>query len=128
MSDEFRQQARATGRTTRMLEQAIQYAKDGKAVAVVVAHSGAFLHTRAIALHLAGTYVVEQAELRHLIQFYSGGSIRFHVAEDRDIDWRWATITGYSYARVFFDHYAIETYLALALKELHRYDLQEETL
>ena len=117
---------RATGRTHRMLRDAIAQAFEGKTVYVMAAHlaHACDLIDRAVA-------ILEPVEgwrrsVGNAIEFKGGGLILFKgpggLCAGR-FDWERFEIPGsVPGATILADHYAIEAGLSKALEMLHRYD------
>lgn len=101
---------RATGRTTRMLADAIAQARAGRAVYVVAANLS---HARVLQ-DMAGE------EARQLsIKFETGHTLG-------NLDWRRMRLIGaHTNCVVLVDHHVIETEFAAMLEMLRRYDLPD---
>lgn len=120
MSDYALGYQRKTGRTTRMLGEAIRRARNGEHVLVVAA---TFLAAERQYSQLASGFLTDGTEEfrpRELKVDYPGrGWIKFEGSQE--VDWhhgrKW-TMAGVDKAHVFFDHYAIEENLGWALKQL----------
>lgn len=105
---------RATGRTTRMLQDAIEHAKDGLAVYVIAATRTHAQLLEKMLESIGGEEV-------------TGLGIKFETAQNLgNFDWRTMRLAGASPTCVVLaDHYAIEFAFARMLDMLHRYDLPE---
>lgn len=100
---------KGTGRTTRMLQEAIRLALAGRAVYVVGANSA---HAKTLEAQLAALSPPE----RHGIKFED--ATRFP-----ELDWNTMTIRrAHPKCVVLVDHYAIERGIALMLEMMHRFD------
>lgn len=105
---------RQTGRTTRMLDAAMAAARDGRAVYVVAANADHARTLRAIAGACGGDNL----------------GIKFEpIGNFRELDLRTgaARFAAHPNCAFFIDHYAVETGLAWALREMTRFDLPEES-
>jgi hypothetical protein len=100
-----------TGRTTRMLEHAVQLSKEGKAVYVVAANE-------LDALRL-------EREVGPLVR-----GVKFESADAfPELDWRTMTLPrAWPNVVVLVDHYAIEQRIGAALQMMTRYDLPQSFL
>lgn len=98
---------RATGRTTRMLEDAINQAKNGRAVYVIAANTN----------QMRSLEILGGKEARELgVKFETVGTLG-------NFDWHTMRIAGaHKNCLVIVDHYAIEHEFASILEMLHRYD------
>jgi len=99
---------RRTGRTSRMLERARQFARDGRAV-YVIAHDENHAHT-----------------LRRMLGSDEGGGIKVESAGSlwNSLDWERLTLRGaHPNCVVMVDHYAIESRYSAIINEWLRYDL-----
>ena len=98
---------RRTGRTARMLDEAKELARQGRAVYVIAA---TYAHAKNLE-HIAGE------ECQQL-------GIKFETPDSLgNFDWRtMRLITGHPNCVVLADHFAIETHFAQMLEMLHRYD------
>lgn len=105
---------RRTGRTTRMLEDAMGLARNGRAVYVIGA-------TKRHADMLKGIAGPEADRL----------GIKFETARERglgNMDWETMSLQGaHPNCVVLVDHYAIESKFAAVLEMLHRYDAEHFT-
>ena len=98
---------RATGRTTRLLDDAIKQAEDGKAVYVVTS-------TMAHSKQLKETMGKDKAE---------NLGIKFETTTSVNFDWGHMRVLGSHPNCVFLvDHSAIEQTFSPMLEMLHRYD------
>jgi hypothetical protein len=99
----------ATGRTTRMLEDAVHKARLGRAVYVIAATTK---HARMLQ-DMGGKMAKELG-------------IKFETAETlTNFDWRTMRLSGaHKNCVVLVDHYAIEAEFSAMLDMLHRYDIK----
>ena len=98
-----------TGRTTRLLIDAIKYARDGEAVYVIAANRR------------------EQGRLIVLLQDMTNDldalGIKVETPMSVDLDWDSFTLRGaHPNCRVLVDHFTIEHWFSTLLSQLHRYD------
>jgi len=102
---------RGTGRTTRMLEEAIKQAEAGRAVYVVGAKAN----------HV---WALEEAVKDICGKSASSLGIKFETAHTvGNFDWKTLTLRGaHPNCVVLVDHYAIEAEFARMLEMLHRFD------
>lgn len=99
--------ARATGRTTKMLKDAVRLAQQGKAVYVIAADTNQRHHLEA-ALGVAGRELGIKVETPQ-----TAGNF----------DWQTMSLRGaHQNCKVIADHYAIEAHFRLLLDALHHYD------
>ncbi len=95
-----------TGRTTRMVQHAVELAKQGRAVYVVMAND-----------HQA-------QEFQKIIPTQSGIKFETHLS---NLDWETMRLLGaHPNCVVLVDHYVIERRFSAMLEMLHAYDLTEE--
>lgn len=102
---------RAIGRTTRMLQEAIEKARSGRAVYVLSANS-----THAQQLELRCSELCSQYKLL---------GIKFETPESlgSGFDWRYMRLPGaHPNCLLLVDHFAIEQHFFEMLKMLHSYD------
>lgn len=124
---------RNSGRTMRMLDEAMRLALVEAKNVAVVGHNRLFV--RELALKAKSK---AEADLKHhifdnkkLLLSFMHGSIQFIDAcmipgqhpVGEVLDWNFAQMIPFtSYDRTLIDHHAIEMHLSNALKEMHRYD------
>ena len=101
---------RATGRTTRMLMDAIQQAKNGHDVCVVAAN----LEHAGILRQMYCDMVPEEDVT--LVKFAS-------VAMIENFDWDTLRIKGEPNSKILLDHYTVEAKFEKLLEMYHRYDV-----
>jgi hypothetical protein len=98
-----------TGRTTRLLIDAVSYANKGEAVYVIAANSA----ERNRLLRLLWDMVDDQLCL----------GIKVETPSSVDLDWDSFTLRGaHPNCRVLVDHFTIEHWFSTLLSQLHRYD------
>ena len=106
-----------TGRTTRMLEAAIEMAKGGEYVAVVARDQE---HAKHLQLQVAGMTATEPFATKVRI---GDGEITFEaVTQDT---WNWHSLRHqgmFPTVPVFLDHYAIEGQFGHLIEAFHRWD------
>lgn len=95
-------QKRSSGRTTRMMQDALAAALSGKSVIVLFDNAPA----------------AQNYQIFHNILNLD---IRVESANSMNINWETLKINGFE-GDVFIDHFAIETRFKFLLKELSRYD------
>lgn len=105
-----------SGRTTRMLEAAMQEIQRGKQVFIVMANQPEVTRVRNILVreHGLSPYV-----------------FKIGTAQSLNLDWKTRKLVYYKNASVFIDHYAIQTYLQDLMpivNEMHKYDLPITTI
>ena len=107
---------RGTGRTTRMLNHAIECLAAGKQVHIVVATMNEE--------YLMRNYLLEKYQQQTI-----AGVLTFHGMYAKDIDWDRMTIYGLDKDRsvVLFDHHAVEEKIKPAFEVMHQFDLPSET-
>ena len=115
---------RQTGRTTRMLEAALEAAKAGEHVVVV---GSSYADARSFLQRCWVLYppAIPRSVSHELL--VDGGSIRFRISDNQQ--WNWETMKFHGtdrYARVFIDHAAIEVAFDQILTEMHRWDKETE--
>lgn len=104
---------RATGRTTRMLDEAARLSREGRAVYVLCADA-------ATAALFRGEFVGRHAECL---------DVKFETPESLGpgFDWRTLTLRGaHPNCVVLIDHYTIESRYGPLLEMLHRFDAPAE--
>lgn len=100
---------RQTGRTTRMLEEAVRCAKEGKAVYVIVNDPAHILSIQLILNKLGGEKM----------------GIKVETFDSVGWDFYYWTVRGANpNCKFFVDHYAIEDRFRHIIEEMHRYDLK----
>lgn len=111
---------RQTGRTTRMLKEALLLAEKGKTVYVICAlHSNCGLFSRQVARDLKDAVLSEDGR----VVLKSGGRICFMAQHNPLWNWdAWRVMGVGADAEILVDHYAIESRYSKALEELHRFD------
>lgn len=120
MNYQDKKSLRQTGRTTRMLIDAIGHWKNTNDVVVIVVAS--YLHSK---------------HIKESLRYYSGFSYPKIIREFRFVYFRDCFITddfhvesfaliGTPKYKVFFDHYALECKYSRILHEIHKYDLPTE--
>ncbi len=102
---------RGTGRTSRMIENAIEETDKGRAVYVVTAS------------------LQERNRIKGLFMDRGYPNMKVETAETLgSLDWRDLSLMGaHPNCLVVVDHYAIESKFAPMLKELHRYDADDDS-
>src|SRR5690554_3869400 len=102
---------RGTGRTTRMVQDAVEQARNGRAVYIICADP---YHKQEID-HIVNNFILSKTEKSNikLETPESVGNFSFETMSLRG---------AHSNCRVFVDHYTIERRFRLMLEELHRYD------
>lgn len=110
---------RRTGRTTRLLQDVIHLASEGKHV-VVVSEGNTLLNV------FSNMPIVKQVFKRRPVSggyvHISNGTIDFLHPENRHIDWYNLTIRGSQKEIFLVDHYVIERKFKKLIEMLHRYD------
>jgi hypothetical protein len=97
---------RGTGRTTRMVQRAIQLNHIGKAVYIIAAN------------------LAEQHRIEHILPEHLRGQIKVETSDTPgNFSWEHMALIGaHPNCVVLADHFAIECHFAAILKELHAYD------
>ena len=108
-----------TGRTTRMLQAAIAAAEEGKYVMVYAAS-----RQHADELQRRAATMVGTEPYATKIRTPGNGEITFESAQDGRLSWDTMRPRVWRSIPVFTDHWAIESHLAKALEELHRFDVE----
>ena len=112
---------RRTGRTTRMLEEAISVAKEGKYVIVVGANAEQAKSLQAQAATMAG----EEMTATKIYIDGGPGQITFESCQmnRQPFDWQSLRLQGaFPTIPTFMDHFAFENTFAKAIHEAHRWD------
>jgi len=118
---------RNTGRTTRMLEEAISIAKSGGMVIVAAYtfHDCGRLYERCLELLDGGITQVRKQPASIALEF-GEGRINFSSCCSELFDWRTLAFAGlHQDTKQFVDHAAIERKYAKAVEQLHRFDASE---
>lgn len=105
---------KATGRTTRLLEEAVALAKQGKAVYVVAADTHHIVNMEAMLCMMVGgdpTPLGIKFETPHSLGNFDWMSMKLQYSHPN--------------CRVLVDHFTIEATFAAMFRELHKYDLKE---
>jgi hypothetical protein len=115
-----------TGRTTRLLKEAVSLAKEGKTVFVISTGNSLVrgLRSQDFPDELKHSWYAPQSSYPSVK--VKNGEIVFFRAESGNIDWENLTIRGYPSTEdktvVLVDHYVIEMKFKKLLNMLHRYD------
>lgn len=118
------EEARRTGRTSRMLADAAHEAKAGRYVIVFGASRA---HADMLLDQFIREYGGERAGATPKVYIGSGGSVTFEDARASRIDWYGMKAAGaHPSCLSLFDHYAIEHEFPGMLAMLHRYDFQPD--
>jgi hypothetical protein len=119
---------RRTGRTTRLLREAVRLASEGKAVFVVSVGNRLLNMFRYMpeAHQTFQSHPVDRNQYGHV---WTKGSLVFLSSGSSVIDWESLTIPGMRGMRngvLLVDHYAIEEKFKKHLEMLHRYDKEPD--
>lgn len=110
--------ARRTGKTTRMLLDAANYAVEHKTVVFVIcANFNEVPHMVCILKH----FMQINQPCRDVVDIANVGTIRFIASGNPDIDWSSGRIHSYN-SRVFIDHYVVERRFGWVLNEWLKYN------
>lgn len=119
---------RRTGRTTRMLLEALERAKAGEDVVVAASSHAHSQQLQDITAKLTNVEVNNYRYQPDLKLAFGGGMITFLSTQDDTFDWKTLSYHNrrfYPKTTILVDHYAIENTLALAFREVHRWDKDE---
>lgn len=119
---------RRTGRTTRMLLEAIERAKAGEDVVVAASSHAQTQQLQRTTAKLASVEVNNYRYHPDLKLAFGAGMITFRSTQDEDFDWKTLSYRNrhsYPKTHILVDHYAIENTFALAFREVHRWDKDE---
>ena len=122
-----------TGRTSRMLRDALQVAIDGKKVLVIaydMTHRRELrMHAEEILREIIGMRIGKREDINvtdFSIAFDEGGEVQF-MSSRGNSHWDWAVMNILQWTdQLYVDHYAIEMKFNEMLSMLHRWDEKEK--
>jgi len=114
-------QARNTGRTARMLNQACECAYRGDNVLVICAN---IQHQNNIMGRLRNYRTSKDKKHRDVVSI-GEGTLTVVDSSDPSFNWRDLDYSGKPEAKVFVDHYTIANKYEVILNEYHKFDLEE---